>query len=248
VSPMKSTEMSEPPFSQLAARLAGELHTDITQRRLYATDASEYQELPAGVVFPKTEADLREIIRFANNHGVGLIPRGAGTSLAGQVVGHGLVIDLGRHLNRITGIDAVARRVRVQPGVVRNELNHVLAPLGLMFGPETSTANRAMIGGMVGNNSCGANSIIYGSVRDHLVSCRGFLSDGSEVTFGPLTPEEFAAKCLGDSLESRIYQDVRNMLGDPAKRGAITAGVSEKIRDPPQYRLCARHADGRGRL
>ena len=92
--------------------------------------------------------------------------------------------------------------MRVQPGVVRNELNHALAPHGLLFGPETSTANRAMIGGMVGNNSCGANSIIYGSVRDHLVSCRGFLSDGSEVTFGPLTPEEFAAKCAGDSLEA----------------------------------------------
>jgi FAD/FMN-containing dehydrogenase/Fe-S oxidoreductase len=220
--------MKPPPFGQLAARLAGELHTDSTHRRLYATDASEYQELPAAVVFPQTEADLREIIRFANSHAVGLIPRTAGTSLAGQVVGHGLVIDFGRHFNRIIGIDAGTRRVRVQPGVVRNELNHALAPLGLLFCPETSTANRAMIGGMVGNNSCGANSIIYGSVRDHLVSCRGLLSDGSEVTFGPLTPEQFAAKCAGDSLEAHIYQTVRGMLGEAANRRAITAGFPKK--------------------
>jgi len=220
--------MSKPPFGQLASRLAGEMHTDISQRLLYATDASEYQELPAGVVFPETEADLREIIRFANSHSLGLIPRGAGTSLAGQVVGHGLVIDLGRHLNRVISIDPGTRRVRVQPGVVRNELNHALAPHGLMFCPETSTANRAMIGGMVGNNSCGANSIIYGSVRDHLVSCRGFLSDGSMVTFGPLTPEEFAAKCAGDSLEAAIYRNIRYMLGDPARRAVITAGFPKK--------------------
>ncbi len=163
---------------QLAARLTGELRFDRTMRTLYATDASEYQELPVAVALPKTEADVRELIAFANRHGIGLIPRTAGTSLAGQVVGNGIVVDLGRHLNRIVATDAPARRVRVQPGVVRNELNLALKPHNLFFTPETSTANRAMVGGMVGNNSCGANSIVHGTTREHLVSTRGFLSDG----------------------------------------------------------------------
>ncbi len=209
-------------LSALAARLTGELHFDRTMRTLYATDASEYQELPIAVALPRTEADIRELIAFANQHGVGLIPRTAGTSLAGQVVGNGIVVDVGRHLNRIVSTDAAARRVRVQPGVVRNELNLALKPLNLFFTPETSTANRAMIGGMVGNNSCGANSIVYGTTREHLVSARGFLSDGSEATFGPLTAAEFTAKCSGpDTLETKIYRTIRDVLGDAKNRQLI---------------------------
>jgi FAD/FMN-containing dehydrogenase/Fe-S oxidoreductase len=209
---------------RLATRLAGELRFDATMRTLYATDASEYQELPVAVALPRTEADLRELIAFARRHHTGLIPRAAGTSLAGQVVGAGIVVDIGRHLNRIVSLDATKRRVRVQPGVVRNELNLHLKPHGLFFTPETSTANRAMIGGMVGNNSCGANSIVYGTTREHLVSARGFLSDGTETTFGPLTREEFTARCAGpDSLETRIYRLVRDLLGDGRNRELIRA-------------------------
>jgi FAD/FMN-containing dehydrogenase len=204
----------------LATRLAGELHFDATMRTLYATDSSEYQELPVAVALPRSEADLRELITFAAKHQLGLIPRTAGTSLAGQVVGSGIVVDVGRHLNRIIQIDATARRVRVQPGVVRNELNLALNPHGLFFTPETSTANRAMIGGMVGNNSCGANSIVHGTVREHLVSTRGFLSDGSEVTFGPLSPAEFAAKCDGpDTLETNVYRTVATCSATPTTAG-----------------------------
>lgn len=217
---------ADPAFSaaltDLARGLDGELHQGSMLRRLYATDASEYQELPAAVALPKSEADLRRLLAFARRHRTGLIARGAGTSLAGQVVGRGIVVDVGRHLNAILGFDASRRRVRVQPGVVRNELNRFLAPHGHLFGPETSTANRAMIGGMVGNNSCGANSLVYGSVRDHLVSARGFLSDGSEATFGPLGAAEFAAKCAGpDTLETRIYRLVRDLLGDGQNRRLI---------------------------
>ncbi len=165
---------------------------------------------------------MKAVLAFAREHGLGIIPRTAGTSLAGQVVGSGIVLDLGRHLNRIVAIAPDRRRVRVQPGVVRNELNLALQPHGLLFGPETSTANRAMIGGMVGNNSCGSNSIVYGSTRDHLVSARGLLSDGSEVTFGPLTRAEFDTKCAGtDTLETRIYRTVREVLGDTANRALI---------------------------
>jgi FAD/FMN-containing dehydrogenase/Fe-S oxidoreductase len=209
-------------LASLATRLTGELHFDRTMRTLYATDASEYQELPVAVALPKTEADIRELIAFSNAHGLGLIPRTAGTSLAGQVVGHGIVVDLGRYLNRIVATDPTKRRVRVQPGVVRNELNLALKPHNLFFTPETSTANRAMIGGMVGNNSCGANSIVHGTTREHLISARGFLSDGSEATFGPLTAAEFAAKCGGpDTLETKIYRTVRDLLGDAKNRQLI---------------------------
>jgi len=211
-----------PDLSSLAARLTGELHFDRTMRAIYATDASEYQEQPVAVALPQTEADLRELIKFAQQHRLGLIPRTAGTSLAGQVVGGGIVVDVGRHLNRIIALDAGARRVRVQPGVVRNELNLHLKPLGLFYTPETSTANRAMIGGMVGNNSCGANSIVHGTAREHLVSVRGFLSDGSEATFGPLTAVEFAAKCAGpDTLETKIYRSLRDLLGNANNRQLI---------------------------
>lgn len=209
-------------YARFARELEGELHTGRALRLLYATDASEYQEIPAAVALPRSEADVRKLLAFARTYQLSLIPRTAGTSLAGQVVGSGIVVDLGRHLNRIVAIDRTNRRVRVQPGVIRNELNLALQPHGLLFGPETSTANRAMIGGMVGNNSCGSNSIVYGSTRDHVVTARGFLSDGSEVTFGPLTRAEFEAKCAGgDTLETRIYRTVRDLLGDPANRQLI---------------------------
>jgi FAD/FMN-containing dehydrogenase/Fe-S oxidoreductase len=150
------------------------------------------------------------------------VPRAAGTSLAGQVVGGGIVVDAGRHLNKIVSLDAENARVRVQPGVVRNDLNRCLAPHGLFFAPETSTAAWAMIGGMVGNNSCGSNSIAWGTTRDHLVSARGFLADGSEATFGPLEPAAFAAKCDGpDSLETRLYRMARDTLGNEATRRLV---------------------------
>lgn len=214
--------MSAPPLEELRSKLEGRLTTGLTMRRLYATDASEYQEMPLGVVFPETEADVREIIRFAGRQGIGLIPRTAGTSLAGQVVGGGLVVDLSPHFNRIISIDKERRRVRVQPGVVRNELNLELAGHGMFFGPETSTSNRAMIGGMVGNNSCGSNSIVYGSTRDHLVSARGFFSDGTEVRLEAVGPGKFAEKCSAEGAEGRVYRAMRELLGNAGNRRLIT--------------------------
>ena len=214
--------MATLPLDRLAASLEGDLHSDGLARTIYSTDASEYQERPLAVACPKSEADVRRLVRFAAEHRVGLIPRGAGTSLAGQVVGGGVVVDLGRHMNKIVALDIERRRVRVQPGVVRNELNKFLAPHGLFFGPETSTASWAMIGGMVGNNSCGSNSIAYGSTRDHLISARGFLADGSEATFGPLSADAFAAKCAGPAtLETQIYGSLRDILGNEANRQLI---------------------------
>ncbi len=214
--------VAERALRKLGEELDGELHWDAKMRTLYATDASEYQSKPLAVALPASAEDVRKILAFAAAHGIGVIPRGAGTSLAGQVVGDGIVVDIGKHLNRIITFDPARRRVKVQPGVVRNDLNHFLKPHGLFYAPETSTANRAMIGGMIGNNSCGANSIVYGTAREHLVSAHGFLSDGSEVTFGPLSTEEFAAKCAGpNTLETRIYRFVRDLLAKPANRELI---------------------------
>jgi FAD/FMN-containing dehydrogenase/Fe-S oxidoreductase len=209
-------------LAALAGRLTGELRSDLLSRAIYATDASEYQERPLAVALPATEADVHELVRFAAAQRVGLVPRAAGTSLAGQVVGGGIVVDMGRHLDRIVALDVERRIVRVQPGVVRNELNRFLAPHGLFFAPETSTAGWAMIGGMVGNNSCGSNSIAWGSTRDHLLRMRGFLADGSEATFGPLTPAEFAAACAGpDTLETRVYRMARDLCGDADTRRLV---------------------------
>src|ERR1700724_4710859 len=205
-------------FEHLIEELAGELHLDAAMRTLYATDASVYREMPQAVALPKSEEDIIRLIRFARDHGTALVPRTAGTSLAGQVVGAGIIVDVSRYLNRVLEIDASRRRVRVQPGVVRNELNLALAPHGLFFAPETSTQNRCMIGGMVGNNACGANSVVYGSTREHIVSVRAVMSDGSIAEFGSLSPVEFAAKCSGDTLEASIYRETKKLLGDAGNR------------------------------
>lgn len=208
-------------WSKLNASLAGELRRDEMARTLYATDASVYREMPLAVVYPKDEEDVRLLVAFAREYGTSLIPRTAGTSLAGQVVGPGIVVDVSRHLTRILEIDANTRTVRVQPGLVRNELNLALMPHGLFFAPETATQNRAMIGGMVGNNSCGANSIIYGSTRDHVQSARAVLSDGSVVEFADVDNVAFQAKCTGDSLEHALYCQARELLSNEANRTGI---------------------------
>jgi FAD/FMN-containing dehydrogenase/Fe-S oxidoreductase len=216
---MTSPNVSD--FQRLAAELDGALHFDATMRKLYATDASVYREMPQAVALPRTEEDIRKLVRFARAHGTSLIPRTAGTSLAGQVVGSGIVVDVSRYFTGILETDATQRRVRVQPGVVRNELNLVLVPHGVFFAPETSTQNRCMIGGMVGNNACGANSVVYGSTREHLISARAILSDGSIAQFGPLSPEQFEAKCSGDTLEASIYRETKKLLGDAGNRAEI---------------------------
>jgi len=222
------TRPSPSDLGRLATELEGDLHFDATMRVLYATDASVYREIPQAVALPKSENDICKLVRFASEHGTSLIPRAAGTSLAGQVVGGGIVVDISRHLTRIVEIDADARRVRVQPGVVRNELNLALAPYGLFFAPETSTQNRCMIGGMVGNNACGANSVVYGSTRDHVVSIRAVLSDGSIAEFGALSPEEFAAKSRSETLEALIYRKIDKLLGDAENRAEIAREFPKK--------------------
>ena len=201
-------------LKQLAAAIDGQLFQDDTMRTLYATDASAYREMPLAVAIPKSIEDLKKLINFANKESTSLIPRTAGTSLAGQVVGKGIVVDVSKHFTQILELNKDEGWVRVEPGVVRDELNMFLKIHGLFFGPETSTANRAMMGGMVGNNSCGSNSVVYRSTREHLLEVKALLSDGSEAIFKSLNIDEFHQKCEGNSLEANIYKTVRNLLSN----------------------------------
>ena len=213
------------PLHQLAESLDGTLHHHDTMRILYATDASAYQEMPLAVALPQTVDDLRRLIRFAQDHHTSLIPRAAGTSLAGQVVGSGIVVDISQSFTNILEVNANERWVRVQPGVIRDDLNKYLKAYGLFFAPETSTANRAMVGGMVGNNSCGLHSPLYGTTREHTLEVKALLSDGSQTTFKALSPTEFDKKCSGETavseLEAKIYRMLRERLSDPAVQQEI---------------------------
>ncbi|HUX84682.1 MAG TPA: FAD-linked oxidase C-terminal domain-containing protein [Chitinophagaceae bacterium] len=208
-------------LTTLGEALEGTLHTDEAMRILYSTDASAYRELPLAVAIPENQSDLQKLIRFARDQKTSLIPRTAGTSLAGQVVGGGIVVDLSRKFTRILEMNPGEQWVRVEPGVIRDELNMMLRPHGFFFAPETSTANRAMIGGMAGNNSCGSNSVVYGSTRDHLLEVKTLLSDGSEAVFGPLDNEGFQKKCEAPGLEGELYRNIRTLLSDAPNREEI---------------------------
>lgn len=206
---------------KLANSLDGELYWDDLMRTLYATDASVYREMPLAVAYPKGEEDLRRLIAFARDRQAPLIPRAAGTSLAGQCVGSGIVVDISRHFTRILDFNPDEGWVRVQPGVVRDELNAFLEPHGFFFSPITSTANRAMIGGMVGNNSCGTTSIVYGSTREHVLELKTLLSDGSTATFAATSPAAFEAKTKEKGLEGELYRHIRKALSQPANQDNI---------------------------
>ncbi len=217
---------------ELKNKLAGELYTDYRTRLLYATDASAYREVPKAVVYPKNKADIKHIIEWAVLNKSSLIPRTAGTSLAGQVVGGGVVVDVSKYFTNVIEINKDERWVKVEPGVILDELNMRLEPDGLFFGPETSTSSRCMMGGMVGNNSCGSHSIVYGTTRDHTLEIEAILSDGSEVVFKDITKMEFEEKCKLQSLEGDIYRQVREELSDPAVQNRIR----EQYPDPSIYR------------
>ena len=195
-------------------------NTAIHQAQLmaYSTDASVYQEKPLAVAIPATISDIQYLIRFATKHQLTLIPRAAGTSLAGQVVGNGIVVDISKYFTKIVEVNTAEKWVRVQPGVIRDDLNHHLKNFGLMFGPETSTASRAMIGGMLGNNSCGLHSIVWGSTRDHVLEITALLSDGSEVVF---KAEDFFNKDQPSTLKEKIYTNLHSLLANQNNQSLI---------------------------
>ena len=215
------TDITTPDLEVLEASLEGELRKDKSSRLMYSTDASIYREEPIAVVYPRNREDLRKLLSFAVSHNTGIIPRAAGTSLAGQVVGSGIVADLSRHFTHILEINCEERWARLEPGVIPDELNLILKSHGLLFGPETSTSNRCNIGGMIGNNGCGLHSVVYGSVRDHITEVKALLHDGSEVVFGELTEEQYREKCTLTTAEGLVYREIDNIMSDARNRDAI---------------------------
>ncbi|MGY6647547.1 FAD-binding and (Fe-S)-binding domain-containing protein [Wenyingzhuangia sp. IMCC45574] len=200
----------EKELKSLDGILEGEVYVDDLHQKIYATDASVYRKIPKGVAFPKSKEDLKKIIDFASKHKITLIPRTAGTSLAGQCVGEGLIVDVSKYFTSIVSYSKSLKTITVQPGVIRDDLNRFVKEDGVFFGPNTSTANRCMIGGMVGNNSSGTTSIRYGVTRDKVLSLETILSDGSEVVFKEVTRDTFIEKMQLNSLEGEIYKELYN--------------------------------------
>ncbi|MCF2876250.1 MULTISPECIES: FAD-binding and (Fe-S)-binding domain-containing protein [unclassified Tenacibaculum] len=199
-------------LQNLEKKLEGELFFDDLHKNIYATDASVYRKIPLAVAYPKNKKDIQQLIDFATKSNITLIPRTAGTSLAGQCVGDGIVVDVSKHFTNVLAFDEQNKTITVEPGIIRDDLNRFLKPFGLFFGPNTSTSNRCMIGGMVGNNSSGSTSIRYGVTRDKVIAIEGLLSDGSEVTFSEITSDEFKQKRFEKSLEGSIYKAIYNEL------------------------------------
>ncbi|WP_343669903.1 FAD-linked oxidase C-terminal domain-containing protein [Chitinophaga sp.] len=216
-------------FKELKPQLAGDLYfsedsLDRTILMAYSTDASVYQESPLGVALPKNKADIAALVRFSHTQKIPLIPRTAGTSLAGQVVGQGLIVDISRYMNRLLEVNKEEKWVRVEPGIERDVLNELLQPYGLFFGPETSTSNRAMIGGMIGNNSCGLHSMVWGATRDNLHAVEVVLGNGEITIFEDIDPQGLQQKMLLSNLEGRIYRSIHALLSNKENQQAIRDG------------------------
>jgi FAD/FMN-containing dehydrogenase/Fe-S oxidoreductase len=207
----------------LSAKLNGQLNTDKLHLRLYSTDASIYQKEPLAVAYPANKADIKTLTNFAREHNIPLIPRTAGTSLAGQCVGEGIVVDVSKHFTNIIEINKEEGWVKVEPGVIRDILNLELAKHGLYFGPNTSTSNRCMMGGMLGNNSCGSTSIKYGTTRDHVLEVETILSDGSEATWASWDAETASRVAAENTLQGQITRSLMEMLAPAEVQDEIRA-------------------------
>jgi FAD/FMN-containing dehydrogenase/Fe-S oxidoreductase len=215
--------------------LSGEVRFDPYTRHLFSTDASMYAIEPLGVVFPRNIADVQAAVEIAGEFGVPVLPRGGGTSLCGQTVGRAVVLDFSRHMNGILEVDPEGRRARVQPGVVQDDLNRAAAQHGLLFAPDTSTGNRATLGGMIGNNSCGARSARYGMTVDHVEALEVILSDGSAARLEAVTPEAMAHRARAASLEGHLYRTIPRIVEEGAE--VIRSAMPPHWRRSGGYRL-----------
>ncbi len=195
----------------LEREIAGEVRFDVVSRALYSTDASVYQIHPLAVVVPKTKDDLIRTVRLCAEHRCSLTMRGGGTSQAGQAIGAGIVVDTSKYLNQVLELNVAERRVRVQPGIVLDELNRQLLPHRMRFAPDISTASRATVGGMMANNSSGARSVLYGKTIDHVIAQEVVLSDGSVTHLHELSSAELDAACEGPSLAADCHRTVRRV-------------------------------------
>ena len=227
---MIQQQLKQDKFHILRKLISGDVHTDELNRMLYASDASIYQQLPLAVVKPKHRDDCIELVRFARENNISLIPRAAGTSLAGQVVGDSIVVDTSRYMNNIVEIDVENKTARVQPGVVLDILNQQIRQYNLQFAPNPSTASRCTISGMIGNNAWGAHYPDYGSTRDHVLTIDAVLSDASHVQFKPLTAQELRKTILDMSLHGKICQFLKSSID--TNRKAITDAYPQSANLP----------------
>jgi FAD/FMN-containing dehydrogenase/Fe-S oxidoreductase len=221
--------------AELKKRVEGDVHFDKISRLLYSTDASIYQIEPIGVVVPRHKGDVQAVIEIANRLGVSVLPRGGGTSLAGQTVGHSIVLDFSKYMQNVLEVNREELWCRVQPGLVQDELNAYVRGMGLQFGPDTSTSNRATIGGMTGNNSAGAHSLTYGKTLDHVIELTVLLSDGSEAVLKDLSAAEVERKSKQDNLEGRAYREVLRLAGQ--HKNEIVARYPKIMRRVSGYNL-----------
>lgn len=210
----------------------GEVRTDEYSRVLYSTDASIYRVMPHGVFFPASRDDVHMAVTLAAKFGVPILPRTGGSSLAGQAVSEAVVMDFTRHLNRILEVNEAEGWVRAEPGLVLDQLNHIIAPTGLQFGPDPASSNRAALGGIVGNNSTGSHSICYGMTADHVLNMNVVLSDGSQAHLGPLEAEELKKKAQYSGAEGKLYRRMIELTQSPEHRKAIIEGT------PRHWRRC----------
>ncbi len=220
---------------ELRHAIRGEVLTDEVSLGLYATDASNYQILPVVVVLPRDANDVESAVAIAVRHRLPILPRGGGTSLAGQTVAAAMVLDLSKYMNRILELDVEARTVRVEPGLVRDELNAAVAEHGLHFAPDPATANRANVGGMIGNNSSGTKSILFGKTIDHVEELRVLLADGTILDLRQLSSDELAARTVGSGREAEIYRGLRRIVAD--NRDEIAARYPKVMRRVGGYPL-----------
>lgn len=221
--------------ADLRAAANGEVLTDAVSLGLYATDASLYQIRPLAVFVPSDQADVIKAVEIARDHKIALIPRGGGTGLAGQTIGQGLIIDFSKHVNRILELNADERWVRVEPGIVRDNLNHHLAEHRLHFAPDPATSSRANIGGMLGNNSSGTKSILYGKTVDHVLELKVLLSDGTILDLKPRSKDEYEAISKQNDREGEIYRTIREYI--QVNREEIDARFPKVMRRVGGYNL-----------
>jgi FAD/FMN-containing dehydrogenase/Fe-S oxidoreductase len=219
-------------LAALRKQVSSELRSDTINRLLYSTDASIYQVMPYGVLLPRTVEDVHAAVEICTQYQVPILPRTAGSSLAGQAVNEALVIDMTRHLDRVLELNQEEKWVRVQPGIVLDELNAYLRPHGLQFGPDPASSNRAAMGGIVSNNSTGSHSILYGMTADHVQEMNVILNDGSLIRLGPVDQEKLDQFTGRAGREGEIYRQMQALVADPANQQIIRQGT------PRHWRRC----------
>ena len=219
----------------LTNHIEGEVRFDLYSKVLYSTDASIYQVEPIGVVIPRHKKDVLTTIQIAYERNVPILARGGGTSLAGQAVGEAIIIDMSKYMDAIIEVNIEEQWARVQPGVVLDELNHNLKLHNLMFAPDVATSSQATVGGMIGNNSAGAHSLIYGKTIDHVMSLDLILPNGEEITVEPISLDELDAKKQGHSLESHLYREICRVTTENAEE--IRARFPRILRRVSGYNL-----------